>query len=77
MKYQNSQNHDYLFLSGGSIREETTQIGMFANSCVATDLNEENTFQETDPEKQYKMCFDGCGVTNGISVILILFIFQF
>lgn len=37
---------------------------MFANSCVATEVNEID-FSITSEPQQFKMCFDGCGVTNG------------
>lgn len=52
--------------TAGSIEYETTQIGLFANDCLSTDL----MYGDYSPvANNYKMYFDGCGVTNGIASV--------
>jgi hypothetical protein len=56
--------------TSGSIATETTQIGLFANECVAKDLMKDDSENVDWKAGSYKMYFDGCGVTNGMHLSL-------
>ena len=69
-----------IFFEGtaNTLRPLTTQIGMFAEACGATDLtnpaspppsrvDEGGSTADTATLPCFKMQYDGCGVTNGLS----------
>jgi hypothetical protein len=60
----------YFCGTGGTIKGETTQIGFFAKSCVASE-------DITDGSNNYKFYFDGCGVTNGNLYLFVNFRISF
>ena len=52
--------------TANTLRPPTTQIGLFAEACAAHDLTPPEARVPRD-ETAFKMQFDGCGVTNGLS----------
>jgi len=50
--------------TGGTIRGMTTQVGLFASQCLSPDVE---TLKPLPARGEMKMCFDGCGITNGTS----------
>jgi len=46
----------------------TTQIGIFAEAALGTDISHYSGGNDIDPAAgPFKVAFDGCGVTNGLS----------
>jgi hypothetical protein len=60
---RNATIHVFFCGTSGSIEKETTQIGLFAKECIATDLMDDEYSLDSN---NYKIYFDGCGVTNGM-----------
>eukprot|EP00457_Paulinella_chromatophora_P011040 gb/GEZN01011163.1/.p1 GENE.gb/GEZN01011163.1/~~gb/GEZN01011163.1/.p1 ORF type:complete len:218 (-),score=24.64 gb/GEZN01011163.1/:54-707(-) len=52
--------------TSGSIEAETTQIGIFAKECSATDITPPRKLPDSVLNKPFKFMFDGCGVTDGV-----------
>jgi len=50
----------------------TTQIAMFSRICTATSLRDDLQGEVTEKFKagHYRLCFAGCGVTNGFSGVV-------
>ena len=64
-----------VFLEGtaNTINPPTTQVGLFAAACVATDISIEAPTADSPSSEStalFKMMFDGCGVSHGVSGLL-------
>jgi len=62
-----------VFMEGTSnpIEPVTTQLGLFAKACQATQLDNQQLKLPRVQPGHYKLCFDGCGVTNGFWGVVI------
>lgn len=52
--------------TANTLNPPTTQISLFAAACVGDDVQADSSCLQ-DGEGPFKMAFDGCGVTNGIT----------
>lgn len=52
--------------TGNPLQPVTTQIGLFSKLCTAAELSAQRT-DFPDQPGHYKLSFDGCGVTHGLS----------
>ena len=64
-----------VFLEGtaNTINPPTTQVGLFAAACVATDISIEAPTPDSPSSESlalFKMMFDGCGVSHGVGGLL-------
>jgi hypothetical protein len=64
--------HDPIYLNAfwegtaNTLNPPTTQISLFAQACAARDISYDGSLA-IDSDGPFKIAFDGCGVTNGIS----------